>query len=581
MFAHAISTDAVQLREDQQDAVKAAREAIDRGIRRFLIELPTGSGKTVTFANWAINDFLALGRRVLVLVHTDELVRQTVAEFYRQDRRLRIGVVKAERDEMGAPLVVASVQSLGQPRRLDRLAADFALVVVDEAHHATAETYLRILRHVGQSDPVISGWTATAFRADEAALVGPVGVFQEVAFALPIAPMIRNGVLCDLTVRRFKLGYDLDEVSRTAGDYAARSLTNVIRAANALPKIVEGYQRELAGRRAIAYTPTLDMADELAEAFRKAGVPAESLNGKTPLDVRRAILGRLRSGATLVVVNPNVLSEGFNEPRVEGILLCRPTTSPVLFRQTIGRGLRPYPGKAVCKILDFAGATKKHDLMDVAKATGVGLKDDETAVEAMIREEVEAEQAAATEAERTRLIAERVDLFQRGQATWAIGKDGRAFSLWIGGRMNLDIVPDPDHPGEDGDERWRVLLASSDSGYRPTGYRRFVPPVDSGLVYGLTLSDANAFADAYARNAGKTAFVNRRERTTPASQAQRALWAKFRKELGPIPDELTVSQASQAIGAVFVAKREQARQSGRRRVQPAAATAIIAAGAGR
>jgi len=566
MFAHTLSTDSIQLREDQQDALKAARAAIDRGVRRFLIELPTGSGKTVTFVNWAIDDFLALGQRALVLVRTDELVRQTVAEFHRQDRSLKIGVIKAEQNEMDAQLVVASVQSLGQQRRLDRLAADFALVIVDEAHHATAETYLRILRHVGQSDPVISGWTATAFRADESALVGPAGVFQEVAFALPIAPMIRSGVLSDLAVRRFKLGYDLDQVSRTAGDYAARSLTNVIRAANALPKIVEVYQRELAGRRAIAYTPTVDVADELAEAFRKSGVPAESLNGKTPLDVRRAILGRLRSGATHVVVNPNVLSEGFNEPRVEGILLCRPTTSPVLFRQTIGRGLRPYPGKAVCKILDFAGATKKHDLMDVAKAIGVGLRDGETAVAAMIREEVEAEQAAATEAERTRLVAERVDLFQRARGGWSCGDDGRVFSLWIGEHGNLDVVPD--RPGDDGEERWRVLRVPKYAGYRPGRVE-----VDLLIAAGLSLSDANVFAEQYARALGQKALIERNERNTPASDKQRALYAK---KIGPVPDGLTTAQASRALGAHFAAKREQMRQRGTRKVRSEASRATEA-----
>ena len=119
-----------------------------------------------------------------------------------------------------------------------------------------------------------------------------------------------------------------------------------------------------------------------------------------------------------------MLNEGFDEPRVEGIILCRPTTSPVLFVQTVGRGLRPsLPEKAICTLLDFTGATTRHDLVNVNRALGVSLRDGETASQAFIREEIEAANATATAEERARLIAEQVDLFQSGHAQWASNGD--------------------------------------------------------------------------------------------------------------------------------------------------------------
>jgi superfamily II DNA or RNA helicase len=153
----------------QQEAVAAVQDAFARGIRRPLIALPTGTGKTVVFA------LLLQGRpgRSLVFAHSDELIHQAVDKLRLVAPAMEIGVIKAERDEITAPVVVASVQTLARSHRLGRLAPDFTTVVVDEAHHASAESYRRILRHVRAWEPdgpLVLGVTATPERHDKQSL---------------------------------------------------------------------------------------------------------------------------------------------------------------------------------------------------------------------------------------------------------------------------------------------------------------------------------------------------------------------------------------------------------------------------
>jgi superfamily II DNA or RNA helicase len=543
-----------KLRDYQLEAIEAAHAAVAKGVRRFAIELPTGSGKTYTFVTWSA-DF---GGRVLVLVHTDELVRQTVEAFREHRPDVELGVVKAELNEHRAPVVIASVQTLSRPSRLEQIEPDFEAVIVDEAHHATASTWRRVLDYFAESDPVISGWTATAFRADDSELIGETGVFQEIAYSKPIAPMIAEGHLCDVVAKTYQLGYDLDGVRSTAGDYSARGLTDVMRAVNAAPLIVEAYRRELAGKRAICYTPTTDLAEEVAGAFRADGIRAEMIEAKTPLEARRGVIERYRAGETPVVCNAMILTEGFNEPRTEGILLARPTKSPVLFRQIIGRGLRPYPGKDRCVILDFTGATRRHDLVSINRALGVDMLSGESAREAMIRLEVEARAAAATAAERARLVAQAVDLFRTSRARWVADPDGRFFVLWLGEdrqqgsswlgqgeQVEYDVryagagSPDPEA------ESWTVHRVISKRRYE----RQEAGP--------LTLEAAQWWVENYARMVKADRTVTRAPNTRsimePSYTKLRAVYEKFTRR--PATLELTVAAASEAVSLHFATRR--------------------------
>jgi len=350
------------LRPYQAEAIEAILKGFDRGIRRPLVAHPTGTGKTVLFAH------LLRQRpgRALILAHRDELMSQAVEKLAVVDPSLDIGVVKAERDEHDAPVVVASVQTLSRPSRLERLTSDFEILVVDEAHHATADTYRRILDYCGvfkPDGPLCLGVTATPFRADGAGLGT---IFQKIVHERGILDMIREAYLADLRAIQVRLDCDLNALHTRAGDFMDRESSALLVAGNAPRHAVEAYQAYAAGRKALLFTPTVDLAHAMAEAFEAAGMAAEGRDGTTPLEERRAIVRRLHTGETSVVGNCGVLTEGFDEPSVDCIIVARPTRSKPLYVQMIGRGTRPFPGKADCLILDLVGATTRHDLMTAA-----------------------------------------------------------------------------------------------------------------------------------------------------------------------------------------------------------------------
>jgi superfamily II DNA or RNA helicase len=314
------------LRPYQAQALDAIGKAYARGVTRQLVVLPTGSGKTIVFSS------LVSRRpgRALILAHRDELIQQAAQKLTVVSGSLDVGIVKARQDDRGARVVVASVQTLAQPGRVERL-GDFATVIVDEAHHAVASTYMDILERLGcmgQSGPLTAGFTATAGRSDKVALGA---VWQEVTYQRGIIQMIAEGYLCDIRAMQIGTDFDLGNVQVRAGDYTDSSIGAELERSDALDAAVKAYRQHAAGRLAVAFTPTIATAHALAEKLRAGGVPAEAVSGKTPTDERRAILARLHRGETRVVANAQVLIEGWDEPAVSCALMLRPTKSAPAF----------------------------------------------------------------------------------------------------------------------------------------------------------------------------------------------------------------------------------------------------------
>ena len=317
--------DALPLRGYQRDAIAAVDAGAARGVRRQLLVLPTGSGKTVIFAHLAA----ASAERVLILVHRDELARQTVAKLLAVAPGADVGIVKAARDEHDAHIVVASVQTLSRQARLSRITKDFGLVIVDEAHHATADTYMDVLTAMGSMEPggpVTLGFTATACRADGAALGR---AWQEITYQRGILQMIAEGYLTDVRALAVTADVDLGSVRQALGDYTDASLGEALESGHALEAAALAYRRHAADRKGVAFAPTVATSTELARLLRVQGIPAEHLDGTTRPDDRRAILARLTSGETQVVTNCMVLTEGWDEPSVSCMLNCRPTKNRV------------------------------------------------------------------------------------------------------------------------------------------------------------------------------------------------------------------------------------------------------------
>jgi ATP-dependent helicase IRC3 len=311
------------------------------GITRPLVALPTGTGKTVVFSHLIDQR----PGRALVLAHRDELIRQAVDKLLMINPDFHIGVVKAEENQIAAPVVVGSVQTLARSNRLEQLSTHFNTVIVDEAHHVVADSYQRILEHVGSfalDGPVTIGFTATPERADK---VGLGKVWERIVYQKTLLEMITQGYLCDVRAVRVSVQVNLDQVHTRAGDFVESELESVLLSADAPEHVVAAYKKHALGRTALVFTPTVRMAYRVAEAFWNAGVAADALDGTMPLDERRGILNRLHTGETKVVANCAVLTEGFDEPSIDCIIIARPTKSKPLYIQMVGRGTRLYPGK--------------------------------------------------------------------------------------------------------------------------------------------------------------------------------------------------------------------------------------------
>lgn len=361
----------MQLRPYQLQCLEALAQATARGVQRPLCVLPTGAGKTALFASY-------LGRhsqaRQLILVHRDELIDQTCKKLAIWAPELTPGVVKAERNDIQQRTVVASIQTLQRSARLAQLAPP-NLIIVDECHHVERDnSWWRTLAHLGaftEGGPLAIGWTATPFRSNNAPIVGPELPFQECVYAFSLPEAITQGYLVGIENKHIFIEMNLDKVKQTAGDWSADALGDAMIDADAPTAIVEAWLTHAQGKRTLVFTPNIAMATATEEAFSEAGICVATIFGHTPIDARQEIYAHWRQGTIDVVVNVMVLTEGFDEPSVECIVLARPTRSKVLYMQAIGRGLRPYPGKESCLVLDCVGACHRHEIMSLAMLYGL------------------------------------------------------------------------------------------------------------------------------------------------------------------------------------------------------------------
>ena len=358
---------AVSLRPYQIEALEAIDRSVACGITRPMLSLATGLGKTVTFSAY-------LARRpgrAPIVVHRDELVRQSVSTLRRVWPEARVGVVKGNLDFYRAPVVVASVQSLHERRLRRWRPGHFSTIVVDEAHHGTAAQYRSVLAHLDA--PVVVGVTATPYRGDR---VGLGEVFDEVVFAMGLAEGIAGGFLADVRGWRVRTEVSLDKVRTRGDDFVESDLAKVVNLERRNQAVVEAYLRLSPSKRAVVFAAGVAHATDLAEAFRKARVPSAVVSGKTPGHERREILADLRRGKIRVVTSCGVLTEGFDEPSVEVIAIARPTRSLGLFTQMVGRGTRLYPAgaKSEVTLIDAVDVTRRYRIVGISDLVGTKAK---------------------------------------------------------------------------------------------------------------------------------------------------------------------------------------------------------------
>ncbi len=386
---------ALQMRPYQQAAREAIHAEWNDGRRRTLLVLPTGTGKTIVFAA-VTEDQVRSGSRVLVLAHRGELLEQA-ADKIKRSTGLASAVEKAEQTclDSWCRVVVGSVQSLQRPARLEQFPADyFGTIIIDEAHHAITDGYQRVLEHFPEAN--VLGVTATPDRGDMRNLGE---VFDSLAYEYKLTQAIREGYLCPILAQTIPLQLDISQVALSGGDFAVGGLGTALDPY--LEQIASEMQTACAGRKTVVFLPLIKTSQKFRDILNSKGFRAAEVNGQS--EDRAEILSDFSNGKYNVLCNSMLLTEGWDCPSVDCIVVLRPTKVRSLYSQMVGRGTRlsPETGKKDLLLLDFLWLTERHELCRpadiICENREVSRKMTENLAQAGCPEDIEqaAEQASA------------------------------------------------------------------------------------------------------------------------------------------------------------------------------------------
>jgi len=361
----------MELRPYQAEAKDAILSQWEQGNRRTLLVLPTGTGKTVVFSS-VIESIVAEGGRALVLAHRGELLTQA-ADKLAKTTGLRCATEKAEESCLDSwyRVVVGSVQTLMRPSRLEQFdPSHFDTIVVDEAHHVLAESYQRVLDHF--YDARVLGVTATPDRGDMRNLGS---YFDSLAYEYTLPRAIKDGYLCRIEAQTIPLKLDLTGVAIQNGDFRAADVGTALD-----PYLHQIADEMLAAgcieRRSVVFLPLIKTSQKFTQILADRGFRAAEVNGEST--DRAEVLADFEAGRYDVLCNSMLLTEGWDCPAVDCIVVLRPTKIRSLYAQMVGRGTRPAPGKDSLLLLDFLWHTERHELCHpahlIAESTDVAAK---------------------------------------------------------------------------------------------------------------------------------------------------------------------------------------------------------------
>ena len=343
-----------ELRPYQQQARDRIHAEWDAGHTRTLLVLPTGTGKTIVFASVAADQVRA-GDRVLILAHRGELLEQA-ADKLQRSTGLVSAVEKAESTCLDSwfRVVVGSVQTLQRTARLERFPQDyFGTIIIDEAHHAITDGYRRILDYF--SGAKVLGVTATPDRGDMRNLGE---VFDSLAFEYKLTDAIKEGYLCKIMAQTIPLQLDITSVTMSGGDYAVGDLGTALDPY--LEQIAAEMARRCKSRKTVVFLPLIKTSQKFRDLLNTYGFRAAEVNGQS--DDRRQVLADFDAGKYNVLCNSMLLTEGWDCPSVDCVVVLRPTKVRSLYSQMVGRGTRLSPGKTDLLLLDFLWMTDRHEL---------------------------------------------------------------------------------------------------------------------------------------------------------------------------------------------------------------------------
>ena len=344
----------MELRPYQQEAKEAVFEQWGNGIRKTLLVLPTGCGKTIVFAK-VTEDCVRKGDRVLILAHRGELLDQA-ADKLKKTTGLNSAVEKAESSCLGSwfRVVVGSVQTLMREKRLGQFPEDyFNTIIIDEAHHCISDSYQKVLEHFPEAH--VLGVTATPDRGDMRNLGQ---YFESLAYEYTLPKAIKEGYLTPIKALTIPLKIDMSGVAVQAGDFKASDI------GTALDPYLEGIAQEMqkycADKKTVVFLPLVKTSQKFRDVLNTYGFRAAEVNGDS--QDRAEILADFESGKYNVLCNSMLLTEGWDCPSVDCVVVLRPTKVRSLYCQMVGRGTRLSPGKEHLLLLDFLWHTERHEL---------------------------------------------------------------------------------------------------------------------------------------------------------------------------------------------------------------------------
>lgn len=391
----------MNLRDYQRDAHECIFKEWESNTSTLVV-IPTGGGKTVLFSAVCKT---AQPKRAMVVAHREELIfqaRDKITHF----SGLECGIEMADRFVNNSlfgetPVVVSTVQTqnsaFGDRKRMSRFnPKDFGVLIIDEAHHATADSYRNLINYYVHNNPDIKvlGVTATPDRSDEMALGQ---VFQTVAFDYEVLDAIHDGWLVPVEQQFVSIaGLDFSDMRTTAGDLNGADLAAVMESEKNMQGVAASSIEIIKESRAIVFTASVKQAEVISNILNRHREGMSSwVCGMTNKDDRREILAQFKAGKVQVVCNCGVLTEGFDDPGVEVIIMARPTKSRSLYAQMAGRSTRPLPGivddledrdarkaairssaKPSCLIVDFVGNSGRHKLISSADILGGKVSDE-------------------------------------------------------------------------------------------------------------------------------------------------------------------------------------------------------------
>lgn len=344
----------MDLRPYQEEARRRVQQEWQEGHKRTLLVLPTGTGKTIVFSK-ITEDRVCEGEKVLILAHRGELLQQA-ADKIKKATGLNCSVEKAEETSLGQweRVTVGSVQTLQRDARLEQFRPDhFDTIIIDEAHHAISAGYQKVLEYFKEAN--VLGVTATPDRGDMRNLGE---YFQSLAFEYKLPQAIKDGYLCRIKALTIPLKIDLSKVGVQAGDFKAAEISSALDPY--LEQIAEEMANHCQDRKTVVFLPLIATSQKFRDILNRHGFKAAEVNGQS--NDREEILRDFANNKYNVLCNSMLLTEGWDCPDVDCVIVLRPTKVRSLYSQMVGRGTRLAPNKDDLLVLDFLWHTERHEL---------------------------------------------------------------------------------------------------------------------------------------------------------------------------------------------------------------------------